>query len=501
MYSNKDNVSLVPKPPKLPGGKRHDQVYNPKKIFVGGLRREITQQIFRDYWSKYGILEDCVVMMDPETNKTRGFGFVVFKDSTIAKKILDNPDDFSMQGRKLDIKPAIPRSKGHTSNTSHGSHSGTSMYKGSSNNNSGMPNHHIKDENLRNYNYNYNGYPPPTINSEYKQDNNTGINSVNSSNINTVKGNNSIYVDSRTQRGTTHPTSFYPYGDYNYDRKHYSSHDRYHSDYYRDRDRDRDGHHSYPHRSSHRRDRHTRRDKLFVGGLSESFNAKMIKEYFEKNFGDVLDCVVMYDQNGNSRRFGFITFTDPNISNKVLLMSKHTINNVKITVEKAIPRNQIESYKKQQQQTNTVPPGSSNTHPPPPYPPQYPPTQQPHGIPPQYPGQTSGNNYEYNRPLPQYSYSQVNNNQYSNDNGYRYPTQTQTKTYYPTNNNSNNSDNTSINSQTSQQQQHNTYQYPSNYQYNQTSTQPQPNTSSNNSIPYGPTRGTINLMRQQYNPY
>ena len=408
-----------------------------------------------------------------------------------------------MQGRKLDIKPAIPRSKGHTSNTSHGSHTGTSMYKASTNNNSGMPNHHIKDENLRNYNYNYNGYPPTTMNSEYKQDNNTGMNSVNPSNINTVKPNNSIYVDSRTQRGTTHPTSFYPYGDYNYDRKHYSSHDRHHSDYYRDRDRDRDGYH---HRSSHRygftrynniynvyihklvlrRDRHTRRDKLFVGGLSESFNAKMIKEYFEKNFGDVLDCVVMYDQNGNSRRFGFITFTDPNISNKVLLMSKHTINNVKITVEKAIPRNQIESYKKQQQQTNTVPPGGNNTHPPP-YPPQYPPQQ--HGIPPQYPGQTSGNNvgnnYEYNRPLPQYSYSQPNN-QYNND-GYRYPTQTQTKTYYPTNNNSNNSDNTSINSQTSQQQ-HNTYQYPSNYQYNQTSQQQtshsqQPNTSSNNSIP------------------
>ena len=76
-------MNSLPKPPKLPGGRRHDEVFNPKKLFVGGLSKDTTQQQFREYWEKWGQLEDCVVMIDPNTQKNRGFGFVVFTSQSI----------------------------------------------------------------------------------------------------------------------------------------------------------------------------------------------------------------------------------------------------------------------------------------------------------------------------------------------------------------------------------------------------------------------------------
>ena len=79
----KKTMNTLPKPPKLPGGRRHDEVFNPKKLFVGGLSKETTQQQFRQYWEKWGQLEDCVVMIDPVTQKNRGFGFVVFTSQSI----------------------------------------------------------------------------------------------------------------------------------------------------------------------------------------------------------------------------------------------------------------------------------------------------------------------------------------------------------------------------------------------------------------------------------
>lgn len=53
----------VPKPPKLPGGQRHDELFNPRKLFVGGVSKSVGQEEFREYWKQFGELEDCVVMV------------------------------------------------------------------------------------------------------------------------------------------------------------------------------------------------------------------------------------------------------------------------------------------------------------------------------------------------------------------------------------------------------------------------------------------------------
>lgn len=49
-----------------------------KKIFVGGLATSVTEDAFRDYFQKFGNVTDAVVMMDRNTQRSRGFGFITF---------------------------------------------------------------------------------------------------------------------------------------------------------------------------------------------------------------------------------------------------------------------------------------------------------------------------------------------------------------------------------------------------------------------------------------
>ena len=60
------------------------EIYDPKKaeqprrLFIGGLSLETTDDSLREHFEKWGTLTDCVVMRDPQTKRSRGFGFVTY---------------------------------------------------------------------------------------------------------------------------------------------------------------------------------------------------------------------------------------------------------------------------------------------------------------------------------------------------------------------------------------------------------------------------------------
>lgn len=69
----------------------------------------IALTILVDYFVQYGELVDCVIMRNPETGKSRGFGFVTYKENSSLDKIFEPGSTHELDGRRLDIKRAVPR--------------------------------------------------------------------------------------------------------------------------------------------------------------------------------------------------------------------------------------------------------------------------------------------------------------------------------------------------------------------------------------------------------
>ena len=49
-----------------------------RKLFIGGLDYRTTDESLKTYFDQFGEIVDVVVMKDPKTKKSRGFGFVAF---------------------------------------------------------------------------------------------------------------------------------------------------------------------------------------------------------------------------------------------------------------------------------------------------------------------------------------------------------------------------------------------------------------------------------------
>ena len=51
-----------------------------RKLFVGSLDAKTTEERLKEYFTQWGELVDIVLMLHPNTNKSRGFAFITFAD-------------------------------------------------------------------------------------------------------------------------------------------------------------------------------------------------------------------------------------------------------------------------------------------------------------------------------------------------------------------------------------------------------------------------------------
>ncbi|XP_035239914.1 RNA-binding protein Musashi homolog 2-like isoform X2 [Anguilla anguilla] len=72
-------------------GSPNDSQHDPGKMFIGGLSWQTSPDSLRDYFSKFGEIRECMVMRDPTTKRSRGFGFVTFADAASVDKVLAQP--------------------------------------------------------------------------------------------------------------------------------------------------------------------------------------------------------------------------------------------------------------------------------------------------------------------------------------------------------------------------------------------------------------------------
>ncbi|KAI7697148.1 Heterogeneous nuclear ribonucleoprotein 27C [Sarcoptes scabiei] len=79
------------------------------KIFVGGLSWETNEDKLKKYFSDFGEIIECLIVRNPETGKSRGFGFVTFNDPLSVRKVL-RVSNHQLDGRNIDPKECNSKS-------------------------------------------------------------------------------------------------------------------------------------------------------------------------------------------------------------------------------------------------------------------------------------------------------------------------------------------------------------------------------------------------------
>ena len=78
-----------------------------KNLYVGNLAFGTTTDDLRDLFAQYGNVKSAQVVMDRETGRSRGFGFVEMNDG--AEAAIDALNGKEFQGRSLAVNEARPR--------------------------------------------------------------------------------------------------------------------------------------------------------------------------------------------------------------------------------------------------------------------------------------------------------------------------------------------------------------------------------------------------------
>jgi len=83
-----------------------------KNIFVGSLSFNATEDDLRQLFGQYGTVERASILMDRETGRSRGFGFVEMSNDSEADAAINSLNGASHLGRTLNVNEARPKGEG-----------------------------------------------------------------------------------------------------------------------------------------------------------------------------------------------------------------------------------------------------------------------------------------------------------------------------------------------------------------------------------------------------
>ncbi len=79
-----------------------------KRIYVGNLPWSTTKARLEELFSSFGKIENALVIANKYTGRSRGFGFVTFKNDADADKAIKEMDRKDVEGRNIIVKEAMP---------------------------------------------------------------------------------------------------------------------------------------------------------------------------------------------------------------------------------------------------------------------------------------------------------------------------------------------------------------------------------------------------------
>lgn len=79
-----------------------------KKLYVGGLSYDTTQDSLKTHFSQAGTVESAIVIMDKMSGRSKGFGFVEMSTDDEATKAIEMFNGKDFEGRNLTVNEARP---------------------------------------------------------------------------------------------------------------------------------------------------------------------------------------------------------------------------------------------------------------------------------------------------------------------------------------------------------------------------------------------------------
>lgn len=87
---------------------RPKQPNKTKKIFVGGVSQDTSADEVKAYFSQFAKVEETVMLMDQQTKRHRGFGFVTFENEDVVDRVVEI-HFHTIKNKKVECKKAQPK--------------------------------------------------------------------------------------------------------------------------------------------------------------------------------------------------------------------------------------------------------------------------------------------------------------------------------------------------------------------------------------------------------
>ena len=82
------------------------------KIYVGNLGYTVANDTLSEKFSQFGTVQSAKIIMDRDTNRSKGFGFVEMSSSSEAANAISSLNGTEFGGRQMNVteaKPMAPR--------------------------------------------------------------------------------------------------------------------------------------------------------------------------------------------------------------------------------------------------------------------------------------------------------------------------------------------------------------------------------------------------------
>lgn len=81
------------------------------RLYIGSLHYNITEDMLRSIFEPFGKIDDLQLIMDSQTGRSKGYGFLTYRNADDAKRALDKLNGFELAGRSMKVGLGTERSE------------------------------------------------------------------------------------------------------------------------------------------------------------------------------------------------------------------------------------------------------------------------------------------------------------------------------------------------------------------------------------------------------